>query len=559
MDAEEVLGIHGDDAQEEVGRSCQAVALEDLGDASDLVRDLGELLLLHVDRDEREEGVAQGRGVDPSVEREERVLLEAGEPRLNGIPRQAELLGEGDDGAAGVFREGPKDAGVGGIHGVHDAQISTEQECQIVQDAQFPGNWLYDLRDVSMVTISGAHRPPASEKDAYQVSTYQMTAGHGGSPIQLLSPDGARHPHERYDRFLADVDGRVDGVDGADLLASIYEDMVVARRIDAEGTALQRQGQLGLWPPFVGQEAAQIGSAHAIDRGDFIFPSYREIGVAYVRGAEPPDLIRQWRGNAHSGWDPFTLNMAPSQVVIGAQTLHAVGYAMGVLFDGAETAVITYFGDGATSQGDVNESMVFAASFQAPVVFFCQNNQWAISEPVGIQAHVPVARRAPGFGIPSVRIDGNDVLACLAATREALERARSGNGPSYIEAVTYRMGPHTTADDPTRYRDANELEDWKERDPIARFEAYLASIGVVDEALRTRTAAKADSVAAALREATINMPDPEPESLFEHVYAGPQPVLERQRDHFERYRAGIAAGIGASIGAGSVAGAEGGQ
>ncbi|MCH6470968.1 pyruvate dehydrogenase (acetyl-transferring) E1 component subunit alpha [Sinomonas terrae] len=382
-----------------------------------------------------------------------------------------------------------------------------------------------------------------------------MTAGHGGSPIQLLSPDGVRHPHERYDRFLADVDGRVEGADSAALLVSIYEDMVVARRIDAEGTALQRQGQLGLWPPFVGQEAAQIGSAHAIGPDDFIFPSYREIGVAYARGAELPDLVRQWRGNAHSGWDPFAMNMGPSQVVIGAQTLHAVGYAMGVLFDGAETAVVTYFGDGATSQGDVNESMVFAASFQAPVVFFCQNNQWAISEPVGVQAHVPIARRAPGFGISSVRVDGNDVLACLAATREALERARSGNGPSFIEAVTYRMGPHTTADDPTRYRDANELEDWKEKDPIARFEAYLASIGVVDDAVRARAAEKADSVAEAVREATIHMPDPEPESLFEHVYAGPQPVLERQRDHFERYRRGIEGGIGA----GAATTAEGGR
>ncbi|HKU09959.1 pyruvate dehydrogenase (acetyl-transferring) E1 component subunit alpha [Sinomonas sp.] len=371
-----------------------------------------------------------------------------------------------------------------------------------------------------------------------EVSTYQMIAGDDGSPIQLLSPDGARHPHERYDRFLTDLDGE----NGKDLLLKIYEDMVVARRIDAEGTALQRQGEVGLWPPFVGQEAAQIGSAYAIGRDDFIFPSYREIAVAYVRGVPLADLVRQWRGSANSGWDPYEFNMAPSQVVIGAQTLHAVGYGMGVLFDGAESAVITYFGDGATSQGDTNESMVFAASFQAPVVFFCQNNQWAISEPVGIQAHVPIALRAPGFGIPSVRVDGNDVLACLAASREALERARSGNGPSFIEAVTYRMGPHTTADDPTRYRDANELEDWKERDPISRLESFLTSRGFLDDAGRSRVAEKADSVGAALREATIRMPDPAPEALFEHVYAGPQPILDRQRDHFGRYRAGVEAG-----------------
>ncbi|GEB66621.1 pyruvate dehydrogenase E1 component alpha subunit [Sinomonas atrocyanea] len=363
------------------------------------------------------------------------------------------------------------------------------------------------------------------------MSSYQMSTGDDGSPIQLLSPHGERRPHERYDALVADL--------GPEALASLYEDMVVARRIDAEGTALQRQGQLGLWPPFLGQEAAQIGSAHAIAPDDFIFASYREIAVAYARGIPLPDLMRQWRGAANAGWDPFRHNMAPTQVVIGAQSLHAVGYAMGVQFDGAETAVITYFGDGATSQGDVNESMVFAASFQAPVVFFCQNNHWAISEPVGVQAHVPIGLRAPGFGIPSARIDGNDVLACLAATREALGRARSGNGPSYIEAVTYRMGAHTTADDPTRYRDANELEDWRGRDPISRLEAYLRAEGVLDDGLRARAAEKADDVAAALREATIHMPDPAPGELFEHVYAGPHAALDRQREHFERFHAGF--------------------
>ncbi|WP_369047017.1 pyruvate dehydrogenase (acetyl-transferring) E1 component subunit alpha [Sinomonas sp. P10A9] len=362
-----------------------------------------------------------------------------------------------------------------------------------------------------------------------------MLTGDDGAPVQLLSPDGQRRPHERYDRLLADLDS-----DDSNALLALYEDMIVTRRIDAEGTALQRQGQLALWPPFLGQEAAQVGSAHAINRDDFIFASYREIAVAYVRGIALPDLMKQWRGTQNAGWNPFESNMAPTQVVIGAQPLHAVGYAMGVQFDGAESAVITYFGDGATSQGDVNESMVFAASFQAPVVFFCQNNHWAISEPVGIQAHVPIGLRAPGFGIPSVRVDGNDILACLAVTREALEHARAGHGPSYIEAVTYRMGAHTTADDPTRYRDANELEDWKGRDPIARFEAYLTGSGILDDAGRSQVAEKADAVAAAIREATIHMPDPEPEELFEHVYAGPHAVLERQRDHFERYRAGFA-------------------
>lgn len=361
------------------------------------------------------------------------------------------------------------------------------------------------------------------------VSTYQMLTGDDGSPLQLLSPDGTRRPHERYDRLVADLD--------PESLVGLYEDMVVARRIDAEGTALQRQGQVALWPPFLGQEAAQIGSARAARPDDFIFASYREIAVGYVRGIPAEDLMKQWRGTQNAGWDPFEFNMAPTQVVIGAQPLHAVGYAMGVQFDGAETAVMTYFGDGATSQGDVNEAMVFAASYQAPVVLFCQNNHWAISEPVGLQAHVPIALRAPGFGIPSVRVDGNDVLACLAVTREALEHARAGHGPSYIEAVTYRMGAHTTADDPTRYRDANELEDWRARDPISRLEAYLTHEGILDGARRTAVSVKADAVAAELREATIHMPDPAPEELFEHVYAAPHAVLDRQRSQFESYHA----------------------
>ena len=374
-----------------------------------------------------------------------------------------------------------------------------------------------------------------------------MTTGPGGEPVQLLTPRGERLADDRYDRYLADIDGDA----GAEVLAGLYEDLVVVRRIDAEATALQRQGELALWPPFLGQEAAQIGSGRALREDDFVFSTYRENAVAYCRGVDVGDMMRVWRGCANAGWDPYSVNMAPTQVIIGAQTLHATGYAMGIQFDGADAAAITYFGDGATSQGDVNESMVFAASFQAPVVFFCQNNQWAISEPVGLQAHVPIAHRAPGFGIPSVRVDGNDVLACLAVTREALERARSGNGPSFIEAVTYRMGPHTTADDPTRYRDANELEDWREKDPIARLEAHLEARGLLDAALRERVRSKADDVAARLREETVHMPDPPASAVFEHVYTGPHSGLDRQRDHYARYLAGVEAGQGAGNGHGS--------
>nr|WP_246167612.1 pyruvate dehydrogenase (acetyl-transferring) E1 component subunit alpha [Arthrobacter citreus] len=347
--------------------------------------------------------------------------------------------------------------------------------------------------------------------------------------VQLIRPSGARVEDAFYARWVQDVD--------AEALRGLYRDMVLVRRIDTEATSLQRQGELGLWPPLLGQEAAQIGSARALRPSDFVFSSYRENAVAWCRGVGFADLMRVWRGNAAGGWDPYTVNMAPTQVIIGAQALHAAGYAMGIAQDGADDAAISYFGDGATSQGDVNEAMVFAASFQAPVIFFCQNNQWAISEPVGLQAAIPLANRAPGFGIPSIRVDGNDVLAVLAATREALDRARSGGGPTFIEAVTYRMGPHTTADDPTRYRDAAEVDHWRLRDPITRLGALLQNEGQADEAFLASVEADADALAAALREACLALPDPGPADVFAHVYAEPNAWLERQQEQYTAYLA----------------------
>ncbi|MCG2620402.1 pyruvate dehydrogenase (acetyl-transferring) E1 component subunit alpha [Arthrobacter sp. I2-34] len=354
--------------------------------------------------------------------------------------------------------------------------------------------------------------------------------------VQLLTPAGVRVPEPHYDSWLEDIDGG--------RLQGLYRDMVVVRRIDVEATALQRQGELALWPPLLGQEAAQIGSGRALAPDDFVFPSYRETGVAYCRGVEYADLVKVWRGNAPSSWDPYRLNMAPMQIIIGAQALHATGYAMATKFDGAETATMTYFGDGATSQGDLNEAMVFAASFQAPVLFFCQNNQWAISEPVRVQAQRAIADRPPGFGIPSVRVDGNDVLACLAVTREALDRVRTGAGPYFIEAVTYRMGPHTTADDPTRYRDPNELEDWRTRDPIDRLAAYLKSEGLFDDGFQAQVRTAADDAAAGLRAACTGLSDPSDLELFDNVYSTPHAVLERQKQHYARYLAGFEAAEG---------------
>ncbi len=345
--------------------------------------------------------------------------------------------------------------------------------------------------------------------------------------VQLLTPEGARRENSAFDPWVANVTD--------DQLASLYEDMVVIRRIDTEATALQRQGELGLWAPLLGQEAAQIGSARALADDDFIYPSYRENGVAYCRGVAPENLVRIWRGNAHGGWDPNKHKMALPAVIIGAQSVHAVGYAIGINKDHAKSASITYFGDGATSQGDVNEAMIFAASFNAPVVFFCQNNHWAISEPVGVQAKRNISERAPGFGIPSIRVDGNDVIAVMAVTRAALDHAYKGGGPTFIEAVTYRMGPHTTSDDPTKYRPAEELEEWKAKDPIMRLEKFLDAKGLLTDELRASVKAKADEVAADLRLRCINMPDPEALSIFDNVSIETNPVLERQRSQYAAY------------------------
>ena len=382
--------------------------------------------------------------------------------------------------------------------------------------------------------------------------------------VRLLNTDGERVPNAEFDPFVDDITD--------DELASLYEDMLMVRRLDAEATSLQRQGELGLWPPLLGQEAAQRGSARASraaaswrprmvaggggrgwpglggglrgapPRGpphDFVFSSYREHAVAYGRGVELPDLLRVWRGTAQSGWNPFEVGMATPSIVIGAQTLHAMGHAVASTFDGVDSVTVTYFGDGATSVGDVNEAMVFAASFAAPLIFFCQNNQWAISEPVTLQAQRSIAERAPGFGIPSVRVDGNDVLAVMAVTRHALERARAGGGPTFIEAVTYRMGPHTTSDDPSRYVDPAQRAEWAAQDPIERVESHVRQVGVLTDDLASSIAARVDDAAARFRRGCLELDDPRPLDMCDHVYAEPHRAISRQRAQYSAYLASI--------------------
>jgi 2-oxoisovalerate dehydrogenase E1 component alpha subunit len=360
------------------------------------------------------------------------------------------------------------------------------------------------------------------------------TPDQAGEFVQLLTPEGERidHPDYPLDLSAADIKG-------------LYRDLVLVRRIDTVAISLQRQGELGIWASLLGQEAAQIGSGRALSPRDMVFPTYREHGVAWCRGIDPVKLLELYRGVSHGGWAPEEHKFGLYTIVIGSQTLHATGYAMGIQRDGAVggdpasqgagEAVIVYFGDGATSQGDVNEAFVWASVFNAPVVFFCQNNQWAISEPLEKQSRIPLYQRARGFGFPGLRVDGNDVLACYAVTQKAMQAAREGQGPTLIEAFTYRMGAHTTTDDPTRYRLASELEVWKLKDPIERVRAYLVRTGLAEPEFFAEVDEEAKQVGARVREAIRKMPDPPPLAIFDHVYAEPTAILRAEREQYQAY------------------------
>ena len=355
--------------------------------------------------------------------------------------------------------------------------------------------------------------------------------------IQMLTPEGKRVSSGEYDAFAAEL--------SEEDLRGFYRDMVLVRRVDAEGTALQRQGQLGLWAPLLGQEAAQIGMGRALRPQDYVFPTYREHGLAWTRGVDPETLLGIFRGQNHSGWDPKEHNFNPYTIIIGSQTLHAAGYAMGISIDGdvatgdqdRDTIAVACFGDGATSQGDVSEALTFAGAFNAPVLFYCQNNQWAISEPTSVQTRVPLYTRGEGFGVPGVRVDGNDILAVYAVARASADSVRAGHGPLLIEAYTYRMGAHTTADDPTKYRSDAMTESWKPKDPIKRLRTYLADEYGVDDAFFASIDEEADELAARIRAACLAMDPPPATEMFDKVFVEPHSLIEEERAEYEAYLA----------------------
>lgn len=370
-------------------------------------------------------------------------------------------------------------------------------------------------------------------------------------PIRFLDDAGHFQPSASAKVFENELEHLT-----LDELCQWHQDMLTVRAFDVECTHLQRQGQLALWAPSVGQEGNQVGIAHAAEANDHLFPTYREHTVAHIRGVKLVDIAKQFRGVSHGGWDitdPANGNCRLYTLVLGAQTQHASGFALGQVLDAkraagstslapgeegiaTEGATITFYGDGTTSEGDVNESMVFAASFQSPLLHVVQNNQWAISVPVARQSRTPLYRRALGFGLRAVQIDGNDPLAAYAVARRFLAAARAGGGPGYIEALTYRMGAHTTSDDPTKYRQNEELESWRNRDPIVRFEQYLRDRGVGDEFFE-RVQAEADHTAKAARQEILALAAPDPASMFEHVYSELHPMMHEQHRWLTAYEA----------------------
>jgi len=346
---------------------------------------------------------------------------------------------------------------------------------------------------------------------------------------------------------LIDAEGRV--VDDphfplpdTDTLLAAYRGLVEGRRINDQASALVRQGRLAVYPSSHGQEACQIGAALALDAGDWLFPTYRDSVAVIARGVAPAEAMVLLKGDWHSGYDVRAHHVAPQATPLATQLLHAVGFAYAAKKRGEPTAVLALCGDGATSEGDFHEALNFAAVFRVPVVFLVQNNEFAISVPLSRQTAAPsLAHKAIGYGMPGQRVDGNDVAAVLAVLGEAIAHARSGGGPTLIEAHTYRMQAHTNADDDTRYRERAEVQAWVERDPLTRLRAHLTSAGALTADREAEYAAEAEKSAAAMREALNVDAEIDPEDLFRFVTETRSPQRQEQwqmlRDEIARNHA----------------------
>lgn len=350
-----------------------------------------------------------------------------------------------------------------------------------------------------------------------------------GEMVQILAPDGTCVESLRPEL-------------SADDLRLMYRSMVLARLMDRKGLSLQRQGRIGTYAQLEGQEAAQVGSASAMRREDWVVPSYRETAAMLIHGVPLSHVFAYLVGSEEGNRMPENVRCLPFAIVVGSQPLHAVGLAWAAKMRNEPTVALTYFGDGASSEGDVHEAMNFASVFHVPCVFFCQNNQFAISLPRRLQsAGKTLAQRGPAYGMPGILIDGNDLLAAYAVTKEAVERARAGNGPAMIEALTYRIGAHTTADDPTRYRDDQEVAEWRKKDPIERVKRYLEQNGAWTESWEHEIREEAGKAIEAAVESAEKLPPPDPDDLFRYMFAELTPQLRAQqrelRDALRRAKA----------------------
>jgi pyruvate dehydrogenase E1 component alpha subunit len=342
-------------------------------------------------------------------------------------------------------------------------------------------------------------------------------------PVQLIAADGTLVPDPGYKEAY-------DLPETAELLRG-YAQLLVGRRVNDQASALVRQGRMAVYPSSHGQEACQVAAALCLEERDWLFPTYRDTVAVMARGVDPVQVMELLRGSWHSGYDPYEHNVATQSTPLATQLLHAVGVAHAAKLKGEDTVVVALCGDGATSEGDFHEALNFAAVFHVPVIFFVQNNQYAISVPLIHQSVAPsLAHKAIGYGMPGERVDGNDLAALLAVLGHAVDRARNGGGPSLIEAHTYRMQSHTNADDASRYRSDEEVRQWVPRDPLLRMNAYLTAAGALTGAVEEEMAAAAERVATVLRDGLNSEVEVDPQDLFRFVYTQPTPQLREQAE-----------------------------
>lgn len=342
------------------------------------------------------------------------------------------------------------------------------------------------------------------------------------NPVQLIDPTGAEVEQAGTRRDYA--------MPSAARLREVWHAMVVGRRFDIQATALTKQGRLAVYPSARGQEACQVGATLSIGADDWLFPTYRESMALVTRGIDPVEVLSLLRGDSHCGYDPIATRTAAQCTPLSTQLIHAAGAAYGEKRRGTDHVALAFIGDGATSEGDFHEALNFAAVFDAPVIFFVQNNKYAISVPLSKQTRAPsLAYKGIGYGVPAEQVDGNDPAAVLTVMDVALQHCRSGKGPFLIEAHTYRLDAHTNADDATRYRSSDEVTAWLERDPIARVEAWLRAHGELNDDVVAATRAEAEAKAADLRDRMNADPTTDPMSLFDNVFARSTPQLDEAR------------------------------